>query len=167
VSGLLGDVLAIPEEAIRTDVPHRPELWSDLCGWYGFRGSFRDVQRWFVLGAEVFVRRGQLMLRALSPIPAANRGLPLHPDDERDPYVFRIDLSDVGLGTSRVVFSRDPGAGTTAVHLDLGFAPVSFDRQPATRNPRRWATGALGGVAADTVSTVVRRRRRPPRGVPT
>jgi hypothetical protein len=164
VSGLLGDVLAIPEEAIRTDVPHRPELWSDLCGWYGFRGSFRDVQRWFVLGAEVFVRRGQLMLRALSPIPAANRGLPLHPDDERDPYVFRIDLSEVGLGTSRVVFSRAPGVGTTAVHLDLGFAPVSFDKQPATRNPRRWATGALGAVAAATVSTVARRRRRPHQG---
>ena len=71
VSGLLGDVLAVPEEAIRTEVLHHPELWSDLCGWYAFRGSFRDVQRWFVLGAEVVVRRGQLMLRALSPIPAA------------------------------------------------------------------------------------------------
>jgi CubicO group peptidase (beta-lactamase class C family) len=161
VSGLLGDVLAVPEEAIRTDVPHHPELWSDLCGWYAFRGSFRDVQRWFVLGAEVVVRRGQLMLRALSPIPAANRGLPLHPDDERDPYVFRIDLSEVGLGTSCVVFSRAPGVGTTAVHLDLGFAPVSCDKQPATKNPRRWATGTLGAVTAATAAAVVRRRRRP------
>ncbi|HKP99791.1 MAG TPA: serine hydrolase domain-containing protein [Actinomycetes bacterium] len=160
VSGLLSCMLGIPEEGLRTEVPHHPELWSELCGWYGFRGSFRDVQRWFVLGAEVFVRRGQLMIRALSPIPAVNRGLALHPDDERDPYLFRIDLSEVGLGTSRVVFSRAPGVGTTAVHLDLGFAPLSFDKQPASNNPRPWATGALGAVAAVTAAKAVRRRRR-------
>ena len=109
VSGLLSDVLGIPDQGIGTDVPHHPELWGELCGWYGYRGSLRDVQRWLVLGAEVVVRRGQLMLRALSPLPALNRGLPLHPDDERDPYVFRIDLSEFGLGTARVVFSREPG----------------------------------------------------------
>jgi CubicO group peptidase (beta-lactamase class C family) len=165
VSGLLGDVLGVPEQGIRTDVPHHPELWGDLCGWYAFRGSPRDVQRWFLLGAEVFVRRGQLMLRALSPIPAANRALALHPDDERDPYVFRVDLSRFGLGSSRVVFSRAPEVGTTAVHLDLGFAPLSFDKQPATRNPRPWATGALGAVAAATMATAIRRRRRLSKGV--
>jgi CubicO group peptidase (beta-lactamase class C family) len=129
VSGLLRHVLGVPDEVIRTDVPHHPELWSDLCGWYSFRGALRDVQKWFVLGAEVFVRRGQLMLRALSPIPALNRGLLLHPDNEQDPYVFRIDLSDVGLGTARIVFSREPGMGTTAVHLDFA-PPLSFDKQP-------------------------------------
>ena len=165
VSGLLGDILGVPEGGIRTDVPHRPELWGELCGWYGFRGSLRDVQRWFVLGAEVFVRRGQLMLRALSPIPAASRGLPLHPDDARDPSVFRVDLSKAGMGTSRVVFSREPGVGATAVHLDLGFAPLSFDRQPAARSPRPWATGALGAVVAATAATTIR-RRRPSKGVP-
>jgi hypothetical protein len=117
-----------------------------------------------VLGAEVFVRRGQLMLRALSPIPAVNRGLPLHPDDERDPYVFRIDLSEVGLGTARVVFSRESGVGTTAVHLEFAPALLSFDKQPATRNPRPWATGALGAVAAATTATAIR-RRRPHEGV--
>jgi CubicO group peptidase (beta-lactamase class C family) len=159
VSGLLRYLLGVPDERIRTEIPHHPELWGDLCGWYGFRGSFRDVQRWFVLGAEVSVRRGQLMLRALSPIPAVNRGLALHPDDERDPYVFRIDLSGLGLGTPRVVFSREPGVGTTAVHLEFAPALVSFDKQPATKNPRPWATGALGAVAAATAATAVRRRR--------
>ena len=74
VSGLLSDVLGM-DQGIGTEVPHHPEFWGELCGWYGFRGSFRDVQRWLVLGAEVVVRRGQLMLRALSPIPALNRGL--------------------------------------------------------------------------------------------
>jgi len=158
VAGMLRHVLGVPDEVIRTDVPHHPELWSDLCGWYSFCGSLRDVQRWFVVGAEVFVRRGQLMLRALSPIPALNRGLPLHPDDDQDPYVFRIDLSKFGIGTSSVVFSREPGVGTTAVHL--GFAPLSFHKQPAQKNPRHWATGVLGVVAVGATAAAVRPHRR-------
>jgi CubicO group peptidase (beta-lactamase class C family) len=165
VSRLLRYLLGVPDQVIGTEVPHHPELWGELCGWYGFRGSFRDVQRWLVLGAEVFVRRGQLMLRALSPIPAVTRGLALHPDDERDPYVFRIDLSGFGLGTARVAFSREPGVGATAVHLEFAPAWLSFDKQPATENPRRWATGALGAVAAASTATAVRRRRRPSKGV--
>jgi CubicO group peptidase (beta-lactamase class C family) len=164
VSRLLRHLLGVPDQVIGTEVPHHPELWGELCGWYGFRGSFRDVQRWFVLGAEVFVRRGQLMLRALSPIPAVTRGLALHPDDERDPSVFRVDLSGFGLGTARVVFSREPGVGATAVHLEFAPALLSFDKQPATENPRRWATGALGAVAAASTATAVR-RRRPSKGV--
>jgi CubicO group peptidase (beta-lactamase class C family) len=159
VSGLLRSLLGVPDEVIGTEVPHHPELWGELCGWYGFRGSFRDVQRWLVLGAEVFVRRGQLMLRALSPIAALTRGLALHPDDERDPYVFRIDLSGLGLGTVRVVFSREPGVGATAVHLEFAPALLSFDKQPAMKNPRRWATGALGAVAAASTATAARRCR--------
>lgn len=131
VAGMLRDVLGVPAPAIRTDVAHHPEMWGDICGWYSFRGSLRDVQRWFVGGAEVFVRRGRLMVRPLSPVPALARGFALHPDDDTDPYVFRIDLSGFGIGTSRVVFSREPGVGTTAFHLD--FVPLSFDkwrRQP-------------------------------------
>jgi CubicO group peptidase (beta-lactamase class C family) len=159
VSGLLSDLLGVPDQGIGTEVPHHPELWGELCGWYGFRGSFRDVQRWLVAGAEVVVRRGQLMLRAMSPIPALNRGLALHPDDERDPYVFRIDLSAFGLGTARVVFGREPGVGTTAVHLEFAPALMSFDKQPATKNPRPWVTGALGAVAAASTAAAVRRRR--------
>jgi CubicO group peptidase (beta-lactamase class C family) len=159
VSGLLSDVLGVPDQGIGTEVPHHPELWGELCGWYGFRGSLRDVQRWLVFGAEVVVRRGQFMLRALSPLPALNRGLALHPDDERDPYVFRIDLSEFGLGTARVVFSREPGVGATAVHLEFAPALLSFDKQPATKNPRPWATGALGAVAAASTAAAARRFR--------
>jgi hypothetical protein len=159
VSGLLRYLLGVPDQGIGTEVPHHPELWGELCGWYGFRGSFRDVQRWFVLGAEVFVRRGQLMLRALSPIPAVTRGLALHPDDERDPYVFRVDLSGLGLGTARVVFSREAGVGTTAVHLEFAPALLSFDKQSPTKNPRPWATGALGALAAASTATAAWRCR--------
>jgi CubicO group peptidase (beta-lactamase class C family) len=168
VSGLLRYLLGVPDQGIGTEVPHHPELWGDLCGWYAFRGSFRDVQRWLVLGAEVVVRRGQLMLRALSPIPALNRGLALHPDDDQDPYVFRIDLSGLGLGTPRVVFSREPSVGRTAVHLEFAPALMSFDKQPATKNPRPWATSAVGAVAAAATATATgRRRRRPNQGMET
>jgi hypothetical protein len=105
---------------------------------------------------------GRLMFRGLTPVPAMYRGLVLHPDDEHDPYVFRIDL---GLTTSRVVFSGEPGTGTTAAHLDL--MPLSLHKQPATMNPRRWATGALGALGALAVGSTaraVRRRSRPSKG---
>ena len=156
VCGLLRTLLGVPDDVIRTDLPQHPELWSDLCGWYAFRGSLRDVQRWLLSGAEVFVRRGQLMLRAVSPIPAAARGFPLHPDDDEDPYAFRTDLSALGIGTSRVVFSQ-AGPETTSFHLDV--APLSFDKQPSAKNPRRWVPGALGAVAVAGAARAVRQRR--------
>ena len=56
-------------------------------------------------GAEVFVRGGRLMLRLLTPVPALYRGLPLLPDDETDPYVFRLDLSAFGMAPVRMVFA--------------------------------------------------------------
>ena len=80
--------------------------------------------------------------------------------DPGDPYVFRIDLSRFGIGTSRVVFSRSPHAGVTAFHLDLDVAPLSFDKQPATRDPRYLVTSALGTVAAATTANAVRRHRQ-------
>jgi hypothetical protein len=55
VAGMLRDLLGVADEMIRTDVPHHPEIWRDLCGWYSFCGSFRDVQKWFIAGAEVSV----------------------------------------------------------------------------------------------------------------
>jgi CubicO group peptidase (beta-lactamase class C family) len=164
-AGLLKRLLDVPDTVIRTDVPHHPEIWADLCGWYRFPAHLTDPAKLAIgPGAEVLVRRGQLMIRALSPIPALYRGFLLHPDDDNDPYVFRIELPWFGIGTGRVVFSREPGVGATAVHLD--FAPLSFEKQPAAKNPRPWVTGALGalGVAA-TVAAVRRRRSGPDRGV--
>jgi CubicO group peptidase (beta-lactamase class C family) len=132
VAGILRHLLGVPDDVIRTDVVHQPEIWGSICGRYSFRGSYRDVQKWLIRGAKVFVRRGQLLLRPETPIPAVYRSFPLHPDDETDPHVFRVDLSQFGIGSSRVVFSRAPGRGTTSFHLD--FAPLSFDKQPATRD---------------------------------
>ena len=92
---LLRDLIGAPDQGIRTDVPQRPEIWGDLCGWYRPRAQRTDMMAWSMLGAgaEVAVRRGRLMVRTLSPIPALYRGFELHPDDEEDPYVFRLDLS--------------------------------------------------------------------------
>lgn len=136
VTAVLGRILGLREAVIRVDVPHHPEIWADVCGWYSFRGSLRDAQKWFVAGAEVLVRRGQLTLRPVTPVPALARGLPLHPDDSDDPYVFRVDLSSLGIGSSRVVFSRSPHAGATAFHVDLDIAPLSFDKRCAARSRR-------------------------------
>jgi hypothetical protein len=162
VAGLLRQLLGVPDEVIRTDVPHHPEIWGDLCGWYPVSAQLTDNQARGIagLGAEVFVRRGQLTLRALSPIPAAYRGFALHPDDGKDPHVFRIDLSQYGLGTARIVFSGEPEAGTIRIHTDM--FPLSLRKQPPPRTrgcgslarlvrlrwpPRRWRSG--GGVAGE------------------
>ncbi len=167
VAGMLKQLLGVPDEVIRTDVPQHPEIWGDLCGWYHFSAHLTDPGKLAIgAGVEVFVRRGQLMIRALSPIPALYRGFLLHPDDDKDPYVFRIDFSTFGIETGRVIFSRQPGVGTTAVHLD--FAPLSFQKQPATKNPRLWITGALGALAVAAMVTAIRRpRSRPYKGVQT
>jgi CubicO group peptidase (beta-lactamase class C family) len=161
IAGLLRQLLDVPDDIIRTDVPHHPEIWADLCGWYPVSAQLTDNQARGVagLGAEVFVRRGQLTLRALSPIPAAYRGFVLHPDDGKDPYVFRIDLSRFGLGTARIVFSREPAAGTTRMHTDM--FPLSLQKQPASRNPRYWVTSALGAAAVTAIATAVRHGGRP------
>jgi CubicO group peptidase (beta-lactamase class C family) len=161
VAGLLKVVLGFPDDVIRTDIPHHPEIWSDICGWYPVSAQLTDMQARGVagLGAEVFVRRGQPMIRVLSPIPAAYRGFVLHPDDETDPYVFRIDLTQFGIGTVKVVFSRDPG-GETSVHID--FAPMTLQKRPAIKHPRRWITGAIGALAVVGAVTAVRRRRGGP-----
>jgi CubicO group peptidase (beta-lactamase class C family) len=161
VVGILEHVLDVPGEGIRTDVPHHPEIWSELCGWYAFPGSLRDVQKWGVAGVQVFVRRGHLALRLVTPIPGLTRTFPLHPDDDEDPEVYRIDLSVLGMGTSRVVFSRAPDRGTAALHLELPGMPLSFRKQPGTRDPHTWAKGALGALGIAAAAAAVRRRGGP------
>jgi hypothetical protein len=159
VAGLLSHLIGVPDEVIRTDVPHHPEVWGELCGWYELPARLTDARARLTLGAgaEVFVRGGRLMLRGLSPIPALYRGFPLHPDDDSDPYVFRIDLSEFGIGTARVVFTREPGVGTTSINSDL--LPPSLHKQADTKNPRLWATGVLGALGVATAAIAVRRRR--------
>ncbi len=154
LSGLLSGLLGVPSEAIRTDIPQHLEIWGEICGWYYLPGRLSDVTMRGMLGAgfEVFTRGGRLMLRALNPLPVMYRGAELHPDDEADPYVFRIDLSQYGMPSVRVFFSREPRKGATSVTTE--FMPLTAYKQPAITNPKRWATGAL------TVATTAIAARR-------
>jgi CubicO group peptidase (beta-lactamase class C family) len=160
---LLHHLLDVPDEVVRTDIPARPEIWQELCGRYRFPPRISDLRGRLALpgGAEVFVRGGHLMIRALTPIPALYRGLPLHPDDEDDPYVFRLDLSAFGMSTVRVVFGRDAGTGAAAIHADMGGQPLSLVRRPTEGRARAPLTAALSVllIAAATRS-VTRPRQR-------
>jgi len=97
--------------------------------------------------------------------PPLYRGFALHPDDENDPYFFRIALPWFAIGTGRVIFNREPGRGTTAVHLDFG--PLSFQRRPESKNPRRWVAGAIGALVLAGAAAVHRTHNPPPRSVQT
>jgi CubicO group peptidase (beta-lactamase class C family) len=140
VSNILRALIGAPDDVIRTDVPRRPDRWGDLCGWYRLTGPLTDVRMRGMLGAgaEVYVHRGQLMMRALTPIPALYRGFPLHPDDLADPTVFRIDLGAFGLGSMRVVFTEEAGS-TTGVQLEV--MPLALEKASSALRPRRWAGG--------------------------
>jgi CubicO group peptidase (beta-lactamase class C family) len=161
---LIRDMLDVPEDAVRSDVPHRPDVWAGLCGRYVFPPHIADLRQRLMLGggAEVFVRGGRLMVRLLTPVPALYRGLPLVPDDDADPYVFRLDLSDHGMASVRVVFAGVVDGRATAIHTDLGGQPWSLVRVPdaTTRDP--WLRPAGGALGAFTLATAVRfiRRRR-------
>jgi hypothetical protein len=160
---LLDDLIGVPHPGVRGDVPHHPEIWADLCGWYALPGPVSDVRVRAALGAgmAVTVRHGRPHLRILGPVPAQLAGYELHPDDPEDPYAFRIDLLEAGLVTARVVFGQDPSGRTTALHLDL--MPLSAVKRPVLRAPRH-QDGATLAVAARAV--VLRRRPRDaePRG---
>jgi len=166
---LLGDLIAVPAAVIRTDVPQHPEIWGDLCGWYRPRAQRTDMQAWSLLGAgvEVFVRHGRLTLRTLSPIPVLRRGVVLHPDDDSDPDVFRIDLSQYGMAPARVMFARDAGGATTAVHFDG--LPLSAEKRPAgpkavAGTPKSFAAEALDAPAMGAATTAPRHRTLQPQG---
>jgi CubicO group peptidase (beta-lactamase class C family) len=161
---LLHHLLGVPDAVVRGDVPHHPEIWDEICGRYRLPQRVSDLRLRAMMGGgvQIFVRGGRLMLRVLTPVPALAGGLPLHPDDDTDPYVFRLDLSQFALPTVRLVFGHEAGMGTKVVHTDLGSQPVSLDKQGAARILCLPVTGALGALAvAGTVKAV-----RPPRSRP-
>ena len=151
------------EDAVRSDIPHHPEVWPELCGRYVFPPRIADLRQRLMLGlgAEVFVRGGRLMVRLLTPVPALLRGLPLQPDDARDPYVFRLDLSQVRgwrrFESPSVVM---PEAGSRRLTPIWVVSRGRSIRAPDGANRRAWLRPAAGAVAAACVVTVVRRRSR-------
>jgi hypothetical protein len=159
---LLRDQLGVADDAVRSGVPHHPEVWPDLRGRYVFQPRIADLRNRLMLsgGVQVAVVGGRLVVRLLTPVPVPFRGLPLEPDDLRDPDVFRLDLSRYGIAPIRVVFARDAGRSATAVHTDLGGQPWSLVRRPDAGFGRRWLGPALGVIAAAGLGVAARRRRR-------
>jgi hypothetical protein len=157
---LLRTLLDVPDEVVRTDIPHHPEVWEELCGRYRLPPRTSDLRQRLLIagGAEVFVRGGRPMIRWLMPIPALYRGLALHPDDEDDPYVFQVDLSGLGMGTVRVVFGRDIASGTPAIHADLAGQPVSLVRRPTARMAGPWLSASLAALVVAAATRPARRR---------
>ncbi len=163
---LVRDMLEVSEDAVRNDVPHHPEVWAGLCGRYVFPPHIADLRQRLMLGggAEVFVRGGRLMIRLLTPVPALYRGLPLRPDDETDPYVFRLDLSAYGMASVRLVFAGVVEGRATPIHTDLGGQPWSLIRVPGATTRDAWLGPAVGAMGALTVATALRSIRRRRRG---
>ena len=79
----------------------------------------------------MLARGGHLVIRAMTPVPGLCRGLPLHPDEGDDPYVFRLDLSELGMSSVRVVFGRDAASGAAAIHAEADLGGLSLIRRPA------------------------------------
>jgi hypothetical protein len=127
-------VLGLVGEGFRTDIPARPDVWGELCGWYRpDPGPVTNlpIRAAFGAGLEVTVHRGGLTLRPLTPVPVMG-SMRLHPDDPADPRVFRIASPEFGSALP-VAFSRqaDDGATTTRLVLNL----YSFQKRPDRRRP--------------------------------
>jgi hypothetical protein len=142
-ASLLRRLIGLPEDQVRSDIPPRPDVWAELCGWYAPPpGTVTNLFARALMGAgaEVVVDGRHVVLKALSPIPALRQGVPLYPADPYDPYVFRVDYSELGLGTMPVVFAMTGGrCRVPRLWLDL----MAFDKRSDARNPRRLAEGAL------------------------
>ena len=159
---LMRRLIGVPMDAIRTDVPQRPEVWGEICGRYRLSGGLTDIRARLMtgFGASVRVDGDKPMLRLLSPIPALWRGFELHADDPADPYAFRIDMGRFGLPTARIVFSHEPGTGVTAMHLDI--FPMSLRRQPMPAPRRKTILRAAAASAALSVTAAFLARRLMP-----
>ncbi|HEY8439461.1 MAG TPA: serine hydrolase domain-containing protein [Candidatus Limnocylindrales bacterium] len=162
LDGLLRQVLGASDDIDRSDLPHHPEIWPDLCGRYVFQPRISDLRVRLMLsrGVEVFVGDGRLKVRLLTPVPVPYRGLPLAADDERDPDVFRLDVTQWGMPSIRAVFGRDATGRATAIHTDLGGQPWTLVRCTDNATRRRWVRPALGAFAAAGVVAALRGARR-------
>jgi CubicO group peptidase (beta-lactamase class C family) len=158
-AALLRRLLSLPDQAIRTDIPPRPETWSEICGWYSpDPGPVTNLfmRALWGAGAEVLVRGGHIFLKPLTPVPAMRRGMRLYPDDPDDPWVFRVEIPEYGKHY-RVVFTRPEGG-----EMRLLMEVLSFRKRPDARNPRRWANVALAaGATTLAVQRLSRRRAKP------
>jgi hypothetical protein len=142
-AALVRRLLGLPDEAIRTDIPPRPDTWGEICGYYSpDRGpvTILFTRATISAGAEVVVSGRHLMLKPLHPVPAIRRGMRLHPDDPEDPVLFRIQFPEYGFDL-RVAFRAEPGSrrdGYAAPHGCVRVPEAPRGTQPETMG-QRWA----------------------------
>jgi CubicO group peptidase (beta-lactamase class C family) len=153
--GILESVLGV-RGSTESEQPQRPEMWSDLVGWYAVSARAADARMRMMMGfgLEVFIRNGALTLRFLGPIPQLARGLPLLPT--ATPDLYRLVMADGG-SPLHVAFRRDDTGRATAAFIDI-MPATALHRSNAT-NPRRWA-GAAAAVAGVGVLAALARPRR-------
>jgi hypothetical protein len=161
MDGLHRRLLGVERQEADPAVPHHPEIWPEIVGRYELPPRVSDLRGRLAMGGglEVLVRGGRPMIRLRLPVPALWRGLPLRPDDERDPRAFRVDLARFGIGQVRLRFRRT-GTGRTVIHTDLGGQPISFEPVVRAGSRRRRAIGAAAAavVAAGLLARASRRR---------
>lgn len=154
-AGLLAAEIGLDPPRLRTEVAQHPEVWEEVRGRYQVAAGITDIRARLMAGGgiEVLVQHGRLIIREITPVRPLRRGFVLHPDDPRDPYAFRVDLSEFGVGMVRALFRPAP-EGTT-LHFD--FMPITMRRRhrrsPAAalaglRRPARRASGGPSGVDA-------------------
>ena len=51
VGGLLRQLLGVSAETIRSGIPHHPEIWGDICGWYRLDAGLTDARARLTIGA--------------------------------------------------------------------------------------------------------------------
>jgi len=107
-------------------------------------------------GVEVAVRRGDLVLTPLTPVPGLRVPMVLHPDDPEDPRVYRIVYPQYGWSLG-VVFTEDT---PPRLLLDL----MSFEKRRDWENPRQWVRGAAAAGAATAALGLSRKRPGARRG---
>jgi hypothetical protein len=144
---------------MRTDLSQRPERWSEICGWYSpdpGPATNRFTRLFMGAGAEATVRRGRLLLRPLTPVPALRRAMEPHRADRDDPFVCTVDVSSLGNGAMPVVFSGfDRGTDTPMLLLN----GMAFRTRPDLRNPRPWLNAAMSaGAGAGPAALAIGRR---------
>ena len=127
-TALLRRLLGLPVETIRTDVAPRPEIWSEVCGWYGPPpGPVTNLFSRALMGAGAEVSRRQSDAEATDPDPSNATGFRLYPDDPDDPWVFRIHFPEFGMERRVVFVGGSEEQAATRLLLDM----MSFEKRPA------------------------------------
>jgi CubicO group peptidase (beta-lactamase class C family) len=158
---LLRRIVGVPEDAVRHDIPQRPDTWPELCGRYRLPPRISDVRQILATGGgvEVAVRGGRLMARLRTPVPGLSAWHPLHPDDAVDPAVHRVDLSRFGMGTIRLAFARHASGHGGMTHLHADLQAISLERAPEPGAVMRWTRRVFGGARIATAQSTTGRTR--------